>query len=414
MEEQMPSSDSENLDIETIRSRIGDLSEIIRSSKDTSEESSSPELKILLEIFSSKIKQVGFRNFDSLTPEELDAYLKEAQKQLNVVEVENTTIYNEIEVLRRTYIQDSIQLEKDFDELNFSLKHLDAQDLNKSELGPNVDISIFSSGNLVHQQEDYNFELLKLDHQIEAKKSTLSSLEDLDDFLKRVEAVCQIEDKFTGLKAVEFNGNGIRLSLETFIPKVDDLLSQQKMKFTPNPSTVYHELFIEVYDGTLELKSVEIFPNDVCIDEIFEDAKSSWKLFPILSFQSVTASLQSLVQRMQDRIVLCTLRRVLVKDANTSRHSLEYSDRDDTVIAHMASGIDALIKLPYSWPLLQSALKCISLKCPNNPVKELSLSSCKVEELGNSLDAPTQQNLSSFVDAIEKMLKEYDHNPLHQ
>ncbi|PIA29943.1 hypothetical protein AQUCO_05800193v1 [Aquilegia coerulea] len=404
MEEELPLSDFEHLDIESIRSRIGDLSEIIRTSKDEISEESSPELKTLIEILSSKIKQVGFWNFDSLRPEELDAYLKEAQEQLNVVEIENTAIYNEIEVLSRTFIQDSIQLERDFEELNSSLKLLDAQGPNNLELGAHVDFSTLSSGNLVNQQRDYYFELLKLDHQIEAKKGTLSSLEDLDDFLKRVEAVCQIEDKFTGLKAVEFNGNGIRLSLETFIPNLDDLLSQQRMEFTTNPSTVYHELFIEVYDGTLELKSVEILPNDVCIDEIVEDAKSSWKLFPILSFQSVTAFLQSLVQRMQDRIVLCTLRRVLVKDANTSRHSLEYSDKDDTVIAHMVSGIDALIKLPYCWPLLKSALKCISLKCPDNRVKELSLSSCKVKELGNSLDVPTQQNLSSFVDAIEKIL----------
>ncbi|PIA29942.1 hypothetical protein AQUCO_05800193v1 [Aquilegia coerulea] len=377
MEEELPLSDFEHLDIESIRSRIGDLSEIIRTSKDEISEESSPELKTLIEILSSKIKQVGFWNFDSLRPEELDAYLKEAQEQLNVVEIENTAIYNEIEVLSRTFIQDSIQLERDFEELNSSLKLLDAQGPNNLELGAHVDFSTLSSGNLVNQQRDYYFELLKLDHQIEAKKGTLSSLEDLDDFLKRVEAVCQIEDKFTGLKAVEFNGNGIRLSLETFIPNLDDLLSQQRMEFTTNPSTVYHELFIEVYDGTLELKSVEILPNDVCIDEIVEDAKSSWKLFPILSFQSVTAFLQSLVQRMQDRIVLCTLRRVLVKDANTSRHSLEYSDKDDTVIAHM---------------------------CPDNRVKELSLSSCKVKELGNSLDVPTQQNLSSFVDAIEKIL----------
>ncbi|KAF9610281.1 hypothetical protein IFM89_021842 [Coptis chinensis] len=34
---------------------------------------------------------------------------------------------------------------------------------------------------------------------------------------------------FTGIKVVDFDGSEIRLSLETFIPTLDDFFSQQKM-----------------------------------------------------------------------------------------------------------------------------------------------------------------------------------------
>lgn len=57
---------------------------------------------------------------------------------------------------------------------------------------------------------------------------------------------------------------------------------------------------------------------------------------------------------------------------NPCRHSFEYSDREGTVIAHIASGIDAVIKLPCHWPLVNSTLKLLSLKGPNNSTKEFS------------------------------------------
>ncbi|KAF9606448.1 hypothetical protein IFM89_025278, partial [Coptis chinensis] len=53
----------------------------------------------------SKIKQVGFSNFNSLTSEELDAYLKDAKEQLNAVEAENAKISDDIKVLRSTYVE---------------------------------------------------------------------------------------------------------------------------------------------------------------------------------------------------------------------------------------------------------------------------------------------------------------------
>ncbi|KAF9594281.1 hypothetical protein IFM89_028938 [Coptis chinensis] len=124
-----------------------------------------------------------------------DAYLKDAKEQLNAVEAENAKISDDIK-------------------------------------------------------------LLELDHQIEKKRNTMSFLEDRSCILKRIEAVGQIEDMFTGIKVVDFDGSEIRLSLETFIPTLDDFFSQQKMVFTSNPPTVNHELFIKVY-GTLELKNVE-------------------------------------------------------------------------------------------------------------------------------------------------------------
>ncbi|CAK9177549.1 unnamed protein product [Ilex paraguariensis] len=159
----------------------------------------------------------------------------------------------------------------------------------------------------------------------------------------------------------------------------------------------------------MELKNVEIFPNDVYIGEIIDTVKSfSWSasrhLFSPLPVLETRSPLEWFVRRVQDRIVLSTLRRFMVKSSNKSRHSFEYLDRDEIIVAHMAGGVEAFIKLSQGWPLSDSALKLMSLKNSSHS-KEISLSFlCKVEEEANSLDGHIQQNLSSFVDAIEEIL----------
>lgn len=62
----------------------------------------------------------------------------------------------------------------------------------------------------------------------------------------------------TGLKVMEFEGNCIRLTLRTYIPTSESLLSQHKIEDITEPLERNHELVIEVLEGTLELKSVEV------------------------------------------------------------------------------------------------------------------------------------------------------------
>ncbi|KAI4317349.1 hypothetical protein L6164_025223 [Bauhinia variegata] len=56
------------------------------------------------------------------------------------------------------------------------------------------------------------------------------------------------------------------------------------------------------------------------------------------------------VGKLRDRIILSTLRRLVVKDATKSRYSFKYLFRDETVVAYIAGGIDAFIKLSRDWP----------------------------------------------------------------
>lgn len=44
------------------------------------------------------------------------------------------------------------------------------------------------------------------------------------------------------------------------------------------------------------------------------------------------------------------------------RYSLEYLDKDETIVAHLVRGIDAYIKLSHSWPIFGSPLKLISIR----------------------------------------------------
>ncbi|GKC84136.1 hypothetical protein Tco_1139853 [Tanacetum coccineum] len=62
-------------------------------------------------------------------------------------------------------------------------------------------------------------------------------------------------------KVTEYEGNQIRLSLRTYIPETH--LREQN-----------HELAIELFDGTLELRNAKFFPTDVYIGEVINATKS--------------------------------------------------------------------------------------------------------------------------------------------
>lgn len=131
-----------------------------------------------------------------------------------------------------------------------------------------------------------NLQILELSNQIENNERTFKSLQDLDSVLKRYflsrifgistssvlwtpwykfyysfryEAVEKIEDALTGLKVIEFGGNNIRLSLRTYVPNLESLLSQHKIEDIFDPLEQTHELVLELADGTMELKNAEVW-----------------------------------------------------------------------------------------------------------------------------------------------------------
>lgn len=82
----------------------------------------------------------------------------------------------------------------------------------------------------------------------------------------RFDAIEQIEDALTGLKVIAFTENCIRLSLRTYIPKLEGLLHQHTIEDISEASEVNHELLIEVREGTMELKSVEVSEYEIFHD----------------------------------------------------------------------------------------------------------------------------------------------------
>ncbi|KAL5848537.1 hypothetical protein ACOSQ4_006550 [Xanthoceras sorbifolium] len=413
---------SGHLDLDSLRSQVGELMEIHGNIKEDEPEMAPSNSENLLKDcalhLESKMQEIISECSDVsfLGIEDLDAYVENLKEELKTVEAESIRISNEIETLSRTHIEDSSRLESDLEELNRSLDLIASQGPEKAKEDQNVDCFTYGEdqSDLMNIHEDQKFEILELESQIEKNKIILDSLQDLDSIFKRFDAAEQIEDSLTGLKVIEFDGNCFRLSLQTYIPKLEGLLFQQRIEDVNEPSEVNHELLIEIVNGSMELKNVEIFPNDVYIGDIVDGAKSFRLSFPQLALIETRTPLQWFVRKVQDRIILSTLRRFLVKAANKSRHFFEYLDRDETVVAHLVGGIDAFIKLSQGWPLLNSPLKLISLKSSDHHSKGISLSFvCKVEEAANSLDVHMRQNLSSFVDAVEKILVEEKHIELH-
>lgn len=53
---------------------------------------------------------------------------------------------------------------------------------------------------------------------------------------------------------------------------------------------------------------------------------------------------------------------------------MEYVDRDETIIVHRVGGLDALIKVPHGWPVLNVALKLKSLQSSDHHARTISSS----------------------------------------
>ncbi|CAN1334329.1 hypothetical protein LINPERPRIM_LOCUS36363 [Linum perenne] len=418
MEKVTSSSDTEPLDLQAIRSRIIELEEVYNSCNDDGMVSSdSDELMrdcaIQLE---SKVDQImsDFTDASFLGIEDLDAYLEHLKNELSAAEAESAKISTEIELLNTTNLQDSSRLEKDLEELKCSLDLISSEDLSLGNNGAQDACLLYGDdqSNSLHAPHDDEFEILKLENQIEENKIKLKTLQDFDSSFKRFDALEQIEKELSGLEVTQVDGNCIKLSVRTYIPRLGDVLCQQKIEGTAELSEVHHEFLIEVSNETMELKNVEMFPNDIFIGDIIEAANSLRQLFSNDALLETRSSLQWFILKVQDKISDCNIRRHVMKSASKSRHSFEYLDKDETIKAHLV-GVDAFIKVPPGWPLTNSPLKLMSLKSSNQQ-KEVSLSFlCKIEETANSLDAQIRQQLLSFTDEIEKAVLEQTRLELH-
>ncbi|KAL4591058.1 hypothetical protein LXL04_004006 [Taraxacum kok-saghyz] len=340
----------------------------------------------------AKVNEIGeeYSDVSSLEAEDLDAYLENLKGEVCSVDAENAQVSGEIENLLHGFLEDSIHLHTNIQGLKSTMEFIHSQGL-ETKRSPDSPLQLESIG----AHGGCKFKLLELNSQIEKKRGMLNSLEDLDYTLKRCEGVLKIEDTFSGVKVIEYEGKRISLSLTTFIPEIE--MAEQN-----------HDLSIEFLDGTLEIKNAEIFPNDVYIGEIIDAAKSHTHEIGLVAMPVKKTSLEWFVRKVQDKIVISTLRKSLVKDANKSRHSIEYMDRDEMIVAHMMDGVDAFIKPSQGWPMAATcSLNLQSLKGSNQSSKEVTFSFlCKVEEMVNSLDVKVCQNLSTFMDAVEEIFKQ--------
>ncbi|XP_014618982.1 uncharacterized protein [Glycine max] len=367
-----------------LRSRIAEIQKLCNANDDELDNDSA------LLHFKTALQQID-SDFSSM--EIQDAYLHHLKEELNNLHLETAQVTNQIHLLSKTHNDDCILLEAKLGEIDCSLDY----NVTSKNTAEGIDSPMLADDclNLTVANLDKNLEQFELDNKIDEMKSVLNSLQNLQFTVKWFEVVEQIEDAFTGLKVLAFDENCIRLSLKTYMPTFEGISYLPRIEATVDAAELNYELLIEVFEGTMRLKNVQVFPNDIYVNDIVDTAKLVSK-----------SSLQWFIQKVQDRIILSTLRHLVVKDANKSRYSLEYLDKDKTIVAHMAGGIDAYIKLSHGWPIFGSPLKLICIK-GSDDLKRTSLSfHCKVEKLANSLDTHIRQNISSFVDAVEKVLME--------
>lgn len=400
MADQTPvTSSSPPLNLDLLRSRILELRDVLKSSDDVPDLSSSDLEKFLNDCalhLESKINQIlsDTSDIDLLADGDLDEVVGDLKNELSSLESEKEKVSMEIEELSRRYVEESGKLEGEIEGLCCSLDLLDSQG--------NCHAFCYREGedqeNLISTHERFNFQILNLSNQLKKSKTTLKTLEDLEGAFKWFEATETIKDELCGLRVTESEGDRIRLCLRTYIPNIHGLDSCGFLNQD-------YELVIELMEGTMELKHAEIIPNDVHISEIIDAAKSLRKLYSPMFKYKHRADLEWFVTRVHEQIILSKLRQTLVKNANTSRHSFEYSDIDESIVAHLICGVDAFIKVPQGWPIYTGALNLSSLKSSSHFSKDISSSLlCKVVDMTNALDMLSRQSIIDIADRVEEML----------
>ncbi|XP_031478318.1 uncharacterized protein LOC116249241 [Nymphaea colorata] len=405
-----PGDVDEASDFQGFRCRVEALLGLCANLQDFSGQSSEESKKCLEEC----ITELKRRNEDIESEsfvqylsdiEDIGAYLDNKREELEKIRIENLSISDEVGHLTKDFDEDFLQFQNELAHFGSLLEDRDSSEA--SEMSSSNLRERLSKQDSLSMQEKCHFEVLALEGLVEKRKVELDCIEDLKSMLKRVEAICQVEEVLCHAKVIEFKDNCIRLSLKTFLPMAGSLKYQLSLEKMIGPSAVHHEMLIKVIPGTRELVDVEIFPNDVLIDDIANDVKSArTDVSCPLSFLKIRSPLEWMVRKVQQRILICNLRRLILKDANRSRHKFEYSV-DGVITAYLAGGIQASIMVPESWPMSDSALRLLSLKNLNFHSKDVSVGSLhKLEELANSLDSERRYNLLNFVEAIEQILKE--------
>ncbi|RCV33239.1 hypothetical protein SETIT_7G067300v2 [Setaria italica] len=392
------------LDAAAIRSRVEQLS-LKRRRRGVEEEAEVADAEVALGLDSAyQVAEEGMDVLDSSTAaisiDDLDAYLERLRKEVSLADEGNRKVSDEIGVTAETTTNDMIRLDVDSEVLESLLSKLESKGFNHFEASPAPGQSDSSSTDSCRNQsiadKDCIYEVLELDQQIGKSKMNLKMLQSL----RSVDEMWQLKSMLLPFEAkvLDFKDNSLRMFLKAPTLMSGCVIYGQKLDCAIDSFVSDHELLIEVDEGNMEPKNVKIFPDDVCIDILIEKLESSREVIS-------SPSLGWLIQQCQRCFIINALRRSLVNDANNSRHSFEYFDKEEAIVAHLDRGIDASIKISSDWPLCSYGLKLISLRnSGTHPTNMASSLLSKTKELANGLDLHIRQHLLRFVDAVEEIL----------
>ncbi|CAL5017433.1 unnamed protein product [Urochloa decumbens] len=390
------------LDAAVIRSRVEQLALKRRRGGEQEEaEAAVADAELALALDSAyQVAKEGMDVLDDLSTaaistDDLDAYLERLRKEVTLAEEGNRKLSDEIGVTAKTIANDMIQLNVNVEVLESLLSKLESKGFDHFEAIPVLgqSDSTDSCRNQRSADKDCIYEVLELDHQIGKSKMNLKMLQNL----QSVDEMWKLKSMLLPIgEVLDYKDHCLRMVLKA--PTLTSDIYGQKLNCAIDSFISDHELLIEIDEGNMEPKNVKIFPDDVCVDILIEMLESSREVIssPVLGW---------LIQQCQCRFIVNALRRSLVNDANNSRHSFEYLDKEEVIIAHLDRGVDASIKISSDWPLCSYGLKLISIRnSGTNPINIDSSLLSKIKELANTLDGHIRQYLVKFVDAVEEIL----------
>ncbi|KAF0892715.1 hypothetical protein E2562_017686 [Oryza meyeriana var. granulata] len=398
--------DDAPLDAGAIRSRLERLALLRRWEEDAEEEVASvaAEEDVVRRLRSEDqcLQEVDawVSSAPAMESDGFDAFMEWLRKEVSLVEEENHKLPTEICSIADKTVKDMIQLDADIAALESSLKKIDSESLKHLEASHTAELPVATDScrDQTNFDKDYKYEVLERDHQLEKNENYLKLLENQNNSIQRAEAMWELESMLSEAKVLDFKDNCLSVFLKAPVLTHECLMYGQELDCSVNSFVSDHELLIEVDEESMEPKKVQIFPDDTCVDILIDKLKASRDIIS-------TTPLGWLIRQFQHHIIINSLRHSLVNDASNARRSFEYFDKDGTIVAHLACGIDAFFKISADWPLSSYGLKLISVQNSGAQSTDITLSLiCKTKELANGLELQTRRHLVKFVDAVEDIL----------
>ncbi|KAL3699487.1 hypothetical protein R1sor_017509 [Riccia sorocarpa] len=266
--------------------------------------------------------------------------------------------------------------------------------------------------------EQYNLEMEELKAQGRQLDIEEESLRLFVDISSRCLKVQPFLESISDVAVLAVGDDFVELQLTTEVPFVDEhdgIANGRSVK-----QELQHKLFLNVDTQTMDIKTAELTPADVPIDDLVPYARQIRGYFRTLDMlrENVDSTTEVenaefgrqfsiLVRAVHHRVNVFALKAASLSSASKNpRYSVEYLPESSVVTATISERVKAMVEVPQGWPMQGFSLHLQSLQPLKGGSPAVMDFLREVMELSNKMPEYARHDLVGFIKAIEDIITE--------